>query len=147
MVRNNKVFDWLSMAEDDLRDAWRDFEAGSYASSVYHAELSCQKVLKALITALGHEPMKTHKPPIQLKMIISMGILEEKKNLQEEILSILPYAITLEDQGTIPRYGWQTLNKIIKPSEIYDKEKAGALIDNAEHVLRKIKEIIGGIDC
>jgi HEPN domain-containing protein len=74
------------MAEDDLRDAWRDFEAGSYASSVYHAELSCQKVLKAL-------------------------------------------------------------NKIIKPSEIYDKEKAGALIDNAEHVLRKIKEIVGGIDC
>jgi HEPN domain-containing protein len=52
MVRNNKVFDWLLMAEDYLRDAWRDFEAGSYASSVYHAELSYQKTLKALITAL-----------------------------------------------------------------------------------------------
>jgi len=135
------------MAEEDLRDAWRDLEARSYASSVYHAELSCQKALKVLITARGHEPMKTHKTSIQLKIMIGIGMLEEKKKLQEEILSILPYAITLEDQETIPKHGWQTVNKIIKLSEIYDKEKAEALIDNAEHVLRKVREIIGGIDC
>ena len=66
-----------------------------------------QKPLKALITDLGHEPMKTHKPSIQLKMMSSIGVLEEKKNLQEEILSILPYAITLEYQGTIQGNVWQ----------------------------------------
>jgi len=32
-------------------------------------------------------------------------------------------------------------------SEIYDKEKAKALLDNADHVLRRVKEILGEVDC
>ncbi|MEM4637045.1 MAG: HEPN domain-containing protein [Nitrososphaerota archaeon] len=62
------------MAEDDLRDALRDYEAGSYGSAVYHAELASQKTLKAIITALGFEPIKTHKPNLQLKGLIAWRI-------------------------------------------------------------------------
>jgi len=82
-----------------------------------------QKTLKALITALSHEPMKTHNPSIQFKMMSSIGMLEEKKNLQEEILSILPYAITLEYQETIQGNVWQKVNKIIKHLKYMIKKK------------------------
>ncbi|MEM0079717.1 MAG: HEPN domain-containing protein [Nitrososphaerota archaeon] len=147
MVRSRKSLDWLSMAEDDLRDALRDYEAGSYASAVYHAELASQKALKAIITALGFEPIKTHKPTLQLKGLIAGGLIQLEKHIMDKLQNIISYAISLEDQGTIPRYGWETVNRIIKPSEIYDKEKARALLDNAEYVVRSISDILGEIDC
>ena len=147
MVRSRKSLDWLSMAEDDLRDALRDYEAGSYASVVYHAELASQKALKAIITALGFEPIKTHKPTLQLKGLIAGGLIQLEKHIMDKLQNIISYAISLEDQGTIPRYGWETVNRIIKPSEIYDKEKARALLDNAEYVVRSISDILGEIDC
>ncbi len=46
------------MAEDDLRDAFRDNEARSYASAVLHAELASQKALKAILTTLGFEQLR-----------------------------------------------------------------------------------------
>ncbi|MEM2194701.1 MAG: HEPN domain-containing protein [Candidatus Methanomethylicia archaeon] len=147
MVKSSKAWDWLSMAEDDLRDARRDYEYESFASSVNHAELACQKALKALIVALGYEPLKTHKPSIQIKTIITGGLLEGRRELIDRIGRIISYAMTLEDQGTIPRYGWETINRIIKPLEIYDKEKTKSLLENAEYVFSKVKEILGEIDC
>lgn len=146
MVKSSKAWDWLSMAEDDLRDARRDYEYESFASSVNHAELACQKALKALIVALGYEPLKTHRPSIQIKTMIVGGLLEEKE-LIDRIGRIISYAMTLEDQGTMPRYGWETINRIIKPLEIYDREKAKSLLENAEYVFSRVKEILGEIDC
>ncbi len=61
----------------------------------------------------------------------------------DKLQNVIPYAISLEDQGTIPRYRWETIDKIIKPSEIYDKEKTKALLDNAEYVIKSIREILG----
>ncbi len=135
------------MAEDDLRDALRDYEAGSYASAVFHAELASQKALKALITALGFEPIKIHKPTLQLKALLAGGLIQLEKNLTEKLQTIISYAISLEDQGAIPRYGWETRDRIIKPSEIYDKEKAKALLENAELITTSTRELIGEIDC
>ncbi|MEA3282805.1 MAG: hypothetical protein U9Q68_09695 [Euryarchaeota archaeon] len=40
-------------------------------------------------------------------------------------------ASSLEEQRSMPRYGWETRDRIIKPSEIYDKLKAKEIMDRA----------------
>ena len=146
-MKNRKTLDWISMAEDDLRDVLRDYEAGSYASAVFHAELASQKALKAIITTLGLEPIKTHKPALQIKALIAGGLIQLEKQLMEKLQTIISYAVSLEDQGVMPKYGWETRNRIIKPSEIYDKEKAKGLLENAELIITSTRELIGEIDC
>jgi len=145
LPRSRKVFDWLEMAREDLRDARRDLEGGSYASAVFHAELSSQRSVKAVIAALGYEVPKTHKPTEVLRIVAPSS--RENKQLRDKIEKIITYAITLEDQGTIPRYGWESIDRIVKPSEIYDKEKATVLMDNAQLVLKLSEEVVGDIDC
>ncbi|MCD6443466.1 hypothetical protein J7L70_00465, partial [Candidatus Bathyarchaeota archaeon] len=60
---------------------------------------------------------------------------------------VILYATTLEDQGTMPRYGWETVDRIVKPSELYDQEKAALLIENAKAVLDGVRELMGELDC
>ena len=59
----------------------------------------------------------------------------------------ITYAIVLEDQGTTPRYGWETVDRIIKPSEIYSEDIARALLKNAERVYEIVKTLLGEVDC
>ena len=147
MPKNRKAFDWLSMALEDLEEAYENFRNGRYASAVFKAELSAQKAIKALIVALGFEPGKTHRPTIVLKSLISGGLVSLKDILMDKINQAVTYAIVLEDQGTTPRYGWETVDRIIKPSEIYSKEIAESLLGNAKKVCEIIKDVFGEIDC
>ena len=147
MPKSRKAGDWLSMALEDLDDAHEDYNSGRYASSVFHAELSAQKAVKALIAAFGFEAPKTHRPTQVLKSLISGGLIDLPSQLMEKIGILLSYATTLEDQGTTPRYGWETVDRIIKPSEIYSKDIASSLLKNAEKVCEIAREIIGEMDC
>jgi hypothetical protein len=40
------------------------------------------------------------------------------------LLAMADNAASIEKQRSMPRYGWETRDRIIKPSEIYDEEKA-----------------------
>ncbi|MCD6444851.1 HEPN domain-containing protein, partial [Candidatus Bathyarchaeota archaeon] len=116
MPVRRKALDWLEMAEEDFKDCERDFRDDRYPSAVFHAEQSAQKAVKALIVALGFEPGKTHKPTIVLKALIAGGLVALEKPLMELLDRVILYATTLEDQGTMPRYGWETVDRIVKPS-------------------------------
>lgn len=48
---------------------------------------------------------------------------------------IVNYSKLLESLKESPRYGWETVDKIIMPSEIYDEVKANALFLNAKEVM------------
>ena len=147
MPVNKKSLDWISMAEEDLNDAKADYSEGRYASSVFHAELCAQKSLKGLIVALGFEPGKTHRPSLILKALITSGLVNLREELMRELNKLISLSLVLEDQGVTPRYGWETVERIIKPSEIYDETKARLLINNAIEVLKITKKIIGELDC
>ena len=147
MPVRRKALDWLEMAEEDFKDCERDFRDGRYPSAVFHAEQSAQKAVKALIVALGFEPGKTHKPTIVLKALIAGGLVALEKPLMKLLDRVILYATTLEDQGTMPRYGWETVDRIVKPSELYDQEKAALLIENAKAVLDGVRELMGELDC
>jgi len=147
MPKHRKALDWLSMAKEDLEEAFESFNNKRYASAVFQAELSAQKAIKALIVALGFEPGKTYRPTLVLKSLISGGLVDLKEKLMGKLNEAITYAIVLEDQGTTPRYGWETVDRIIKPSEIYSEDIAKALLKNAEKVCQIIEEIFGEIDC
>jgi len=147
MPKHRKALDWLSMAKEDLEEAYESFNNKRYAGAVFKAELSAQKAIKALIVALGFEPGKTHRPTLVLKSLISGGLIDLKEKLMEKLNEAITYAIVLEDQGTTPRYGWETVDRIIKPSEIYSEDIAEALMKNAEKVYQIIEGIFGEIDC
>ncbi len=142
-----KALDWLSMAEEDLDDSDADLREGRYGSSVFHAELSAQKCVKGVIVALGFEPGKTHRPSLVLRGLMIGGLIElpeEEMRLLDRLVSL---SLVLEDQGVAPRYGWETIDRVIKPSEIYDEEKTHLLVANAREVFRIAKQIIEGLDC
>ncbi|MBS7617398.1 transposase [Candidatus Bathyarchaeota archaeon] len=42
--------------------------------------------------------------------------MDLKKEDMDLLNRAISYSITLEDQGTIPRYGWETVDRIVKPS-------------------------------
>ena len=146
MPKSRKAFDWLLMAKEDLEAAFENLRNKRTPYAVFLAELSAQKAIKALIVALGFEPGKTHKPTLVLKSLIAGGLVN-LDNLMEKVNEAVNYAIVLEDQGVTPRYGWETVDRIIKPSEIYSEEIAEALLKNARRVLEVIEELFGEIDC
>ncbi len=147
MPKHRKAFDWLSMAQEDLEEAFESLNNERYASTVFRAELSAQKAIKALIVALGFEPGKTHRPTLVLKGLIAGGLVDLREDLMRKVNEAITYAIVLEDQGTTPRYGWETVDRIIKPSEIYSEDIARALLKNAERVYEIVKTLLGEVDC
>ena len=147
MPKHRKAFDWLSMAQEDLEEAFESLNNEGYASTVFRAELSAQKAIKALIVALGFEPGKTHRPTLVLKGLIAGGLVDLREDLMRKVNEAITYAIVLEDQGTTPRYGWETVDRIIKPSEIYSEDIARALLKNAERVYEIVKALLGEVDC
>jgi len=44
------------------------------------------------------------------------------------MLKMTELASIIEGQRSMPRYGWETRDRIIKPSEIYNEEKADEII-------------------
>ena len=135
------------MAQEDLEEAFESLNNERYASTVFRAELSAQKAIKALIVALGFEPGKTHRPTLVLKGLIAGGLVDLREDLMRKVNEAITYAIVLEDQGTTPRYGWETVDRIIKPSEIYSEDIARALLKNAERVYEIVKTLLGEVDC
>lgn len=65
-----------------------------------------------------------------------------RKDYMDLLNKAISYSIALEDQGTVPRYGWETVDRMIKPSETYDKEKTALLINNAKVVLEIVKKLL-----
>jgi len=141
MDNKTKAKYWMKMAEEDYIDAKIDLEHERFHSSVFHSQQCCEKVCKAILAFLGIEPGKTHFPSFVIETMVLRG---NKYELDEESIKILEKIVLLssilESQREFPRYGWETRDRIIMPSEIYDKTKAEALIGNAEEVLDLAKK-------
>jgi HEPN domain-containing protein len=65
------------------------------------------------------------------------------KNM-ETLGRIVNFSKLLESQKESPRYGWETVDKIIMPSEIYDENKATALFMNAKEVMEFGRKFLKG---
>lgn len=125
------------MAEEDFVDAKIDLEHKRSHSAVFHSQQCCEKVCKAILAFFGIEAGKTHFPSSEIEfMVIRGNRYGLDKDLLGDLEKIVAFSGVLEGQKEFPRYGWETRDRIILPSEIYDEEKALSLFQNAEEVLR-----------
>ena len=82
-----------------------------------------------------------------MRALVRGGLVNLNEDAMRAVEEAVSYAMVLEDQGATPRYGWETVDRIIKPSEIYTREIARALLENAKRVYELVAEVMEEIDC
>ena len=130
------------MSLDDLRRGLARYSDGDYSDAVFRTQLSVEDACKSILSFLGVEFEKTHFPSVLIGKLISDKERLKKLNLNKEQIAyltlIISYASSLEAQGSMPRYSWETEEKIIMPSEVYTKEVAKELLELAIESLSNV---------
>ncbi|MHA1715500.1 MAG: HEPN domain-containing protein [Promethearchaeota archaeon] len=139
-IKWRKIEAGFSMAKDDLEGAEADFHGGRFPSSVFHAQQCCEKIIKGILLYFGIEAGFTRFPVELLRREVFKRELTDE--IRKGLLEIIKYSRALEEQKAMLRYGWETVEKIITPREIYDAEKAKSLLENARYVFRLANNII-----
>ncbi len=139
MKNIQKARDWLSMAKDDYKKSKRRLEGREYSDAVHHAQQSAEKACKSLLSFMGLEVEKTHFPSRCISDILESPEQLKRLELEQGNISILVnvtrFSSSLEEQRSMPRYSWETHNRIITPDEIYDESLTRELVEDAKHVL------------
>nr|MDO8082522.1 HEPN domain-containing protein [Candidatus Freyarchaeota archaeon] len=142
-MNSDRALGRLRMVLDDLRRSVRSYGLGDYSDCVFRSQLSVDNACRAVLSILGVEFERTHFP----SHIISENVLSDAKivrrlNLSrsqiELLVRLVVYASPLEEQRTMPRYGWETEQEIIPPSEIYRKQLAETLLRSALRTLEAV---------
>jgi HEPN domain-containing protein len=143
MTNYQKARDWMHLASLELRTALATFQGDDFSACVQHCQQSLERAIKSLFAFLGKEVKRTHAPSLELRR----GILEDPEELQrlglspdhiELLVDIVTRGSSLEGQGTMPRYGWETAERIIPPDEIYDRELVSLLVGHFLDVMSAV---------
>ena len=143
MENIRKTKDWIEMALEDLDCAIADSAEERYPASVFHAQQCTEKLLKAVLYFFGIIHEKTHFPSdVLAEDILNNPEMTRELQLDKEkielLLKMVDNASSLEKQRSMPRYGWETRDRIIKPSEIYDESKAKEIVDRSLETLNAV---------
>ena len=100
----------------------------------------CRKLLKSVLYFFGIFHEKTHFPSdVLVGEILNNPETTRDLSLSRDqigfLLAMADNAASIGKQRSRPRYGWETRDRIIKPSEIYDEEKAREIMGRSETVL------------
>ena len=100
----------------------------------------CRKLLKSVLYFFGIFHEKTHFPSdVLVGEILNNPETTRDLSLSRDqigfLLAMADNAASIGKQRSMPRYGWETRDRIIKPSEIYDEEKAREIMGRSETVL------------
>jgi len=143
MTNYQKARDWMYFASQELRTALTTFQANDFSACIQHCQQSLERAIKSLLAFLGKEVKWTHTPSLELRR----GILENPPELRRLALSqdqiallvdVVTWSSALEGQGTMPRYGWETMERISTPDEIYDRELVSLLVGHFLHVMSAV---------
>ncbi len=147
MKNKTKSEYWMKMAEEDLKDASIDLENERFPSAVFHSQQCCEKVCKAILSFVGIEPGKTHFPSSVIELMVIRGNKYHMQNKELGLLEkIVAFTRIMESQKEFPRYGWETVDRIIMPSEIYDADKASLLFKNTAEVIKLGRNFFKGFE-
>ena len=100
----------------------------------------CRKLLKSVLYFFGIFHEKTHFPSdVLVGEILNNPETTRDLSLSRDqigfLLAMADNAASIGKQRSMPRFGWETSDRIIKPSEIYDEEKAREIMGRSETVL------------
>jgi len=137
-----KPRDWMHMALKEFDAARADFRDDRNSEAIQHAQQCAERVGKSILSFLGFALEKTHHPSDYIvEEILQHPELVKKLGLSEDevkyLVDIVTFSSPLERQGTMPRYGWETKERIITPDEIYKKEISEVMMKNAFELLIK----------
>lgn len=136
----DKAGDRLRIALDNLNRAERRMVEGDYPDAIFRLQLSVEEACKAVLEVLGVEVEKTHFPSVRIGMILHEKPMVKELKLDAHQLkllrSIVTHASVLESQGTVPRYGWETEDRIVAPEEVYVREVAEELFSDGLKALQ-----------
>ena len=140
MKNMQKTKDWLEMALDDMQDAIADINDERFPSSVFHSQQCAEKLLKSVLYFFGVFHEKTHFPSdLLVEEVLNNPETTRDLTLSRDqigfLLAMADNAASIEKQRSMPRYGWETRDRIIKPSEIYDEEKASEIMSRSKTIL------------
>ena len=151
MKNIRKTTDWMEMALEDMDAAVADVTEERYPASVFHAQQCTEKLLKAVLYFFGIIHEKTHFPSdILAEDILNNPEMTREFQLDKEkielLLKMVDNASSLEKHRSMPRYGWETKDRIIKPSEIYDELKAKEIMNQALKTLDAVYAFFKSLD-
>lgn len=120
MKNIQKTRDWLHMALKEFDAAIADFKEDRNSEAIQHAQQCTERVGKSILSFLGFALEKTHHPSNYIvKEILQNPEVIKKLELTENeikyLVDIVTFSSPLERQGTMPRYGWETKDRIITP--------------------------------
>jgi len=128
----SKARDRLKMSLEDLRRGLARYSEGDYPDAVFRFQLSVENACKSILSFLGIEFEKTHFPSVLIGRLVSDKERLKRLNLSREQITyltlIISYASSLESQGSMPRYGWESEERLIMPSEVYVEDVAKELL-------------------
>jgi len=143
MTNYQKARDWMHLALLELQTALTTFRVDDFSGCIQHCQQSLERAVKSLLAFLGKEVKWTHAPSLELRR----GILENPEELQrlalsqdqiELLVDIVTWSASLEGQGTMPRYGWETEERIIPPDEVYGRELVSLLVGHFLNVMSAV---------
>ncbi len=142
MKNIQKTRDWLHMALKEFDAALADYKEERNSESIQHAQQCVERIGKSILSFLGFSSEKTHHPSNYIvKEILQNPEVIKSLEINEYEIKYLVDIATLsspfERQGTMPRYGWETKERIITPDEIYTNEIASVMIKNAFQLVIK----------
>lgn len=148
MKNTQKARDWLHMALMEYDASVNDFKNGRNSEAIQHAQQCAERVCKSILAFLGFAVKKTHHPTdyIVEEILEHPEVIQRLELFEDEVkylVEIVTLSSPLERQGTMPRYGWETKDRIITPDEIYKEEIAGVMLENARLILTKSCEFYG----
>jgi len=144
MSNFSKARDKLKMVLDDLRRSISRYSEGDFPDSIFRMQLAVENACKSILSFLGVEYELTHFPSTIISHLLSDKSAFKRYGFKKEhtnyLLQVITYASSLETQGSMPRYGWETEERIILPREIYDENLAKMLIRDGLLALKNVSK-------
>ncbi len=142
MNRLSLVEDWVDLAMSDLKAVSKLSIFENRGAVVFHLQQCTEKILKAIMAALGFDPPKTHFPSRKLEEIlvdIELGNLELdiSPGIRTRIERIINIARSIEDEVTRPRYGIRHVDRIIHPDDLYSTDIIKLFLNDVRYILNE----------
>ena len=136
----SKVEVLLRISEMNLRRAEKRFETREFDSAVFHASMALETAANAMILILGGAEAKDHRAISGLEAVMRRVTPELLK--EEDYVQVIAKGRDVQREVVWARYPLKVGGKWVTPDEYYTREKARAVIDDANFVVDKIKKFI-----
>lgn len=137
-MAESKVGVLLHICEVNLERAAKRFESGEFDSAVFHASMAVETAANAVILELGGVEAKDHRAISGLAAVMR----RVKPELLEEYSQLISKGRSVQREVVWARYPVKVAGKWVTPDEYYTRDKARAVIDDAEFVVDKVKKFL-----